>query len=86
MSEEVSMDFPYLETDKKYHATDSLKVVLVKKQPTLKIEKGVLEKSIMPELKGKQSRKREDAEVLKVKLKAGKLTLGELTQYVIRYL
>lgn len=86
MSEEVSMDFPYLEMTEQYHATNNIKVVEKKGKLELEITKTVLKKSNIPERMTTQSRKRADAEVLKKKIKEGDLTLRDLTQYVIKYI
>ena len=86
MSEEISMDFPYLETDENYHTTDNLSIVERDEELVLEITESTLEESNIPERITTQSRKREDAEILKQKIKEGNLDLRDLTQYVIKYI
>ena len=85
-NDKKAMDFPCIESGKKYHSFDNLKVDVSDKKPKLKIANGVLKpKNVLRRMRGKSRKIKQEVRKLKDKIKNnGKITTEDILNFLTK--
>ena len=84
--DEDAMDFPYIETDTAYHSLDNLRIVEDDDNYELEVIVPTMTREIIQRKRGRDRVKKKAVKKLMRRMKAGKVTIRELTEFVINHI